>query len=169
MTGPRGDASHLIAPQRLASEARSILSDEGALVVEWGDVLLSLWGRAIDTGDLEVIESELRQLNRRMMGIVAIKSSAPVPESELRQRMSDFSFDPRYFAGSVVVFKGSGLRASIVRSVMIGIRLMVRGPIPTHVTGDVDDAVRWARATGEGLRVPDGLAGLISHGLASFE
>ena len=142
--------------------AEVVIANERAIVLRWEDAYIGVWTGGVGHEDLDAVEAYLGRYGKPVMGFVAVAADAPVPEAELRTRLSKFSYDEAYFAGSVLVYRGSGLRASIIRSVMTGIGMTVRKAIPSQVTGDADDALTWAREQSPRMNLPLAVPRLIN-------
>ena len=143
------------------AEAKVHMANERGLIVQWQDVLLSLYSGATDLEDYRTIAASLGKGGRKLVGVIGLTAGAPVPDQDKRQQISDFYFSDRYFVANALVFRGSGLRASIIRSVMVGMRLMSPMPIPSTVTGDGREALTWLTEHAPDCRLPPILPDLI--------
>jgi len=76
--------------------------------------------------------------------ICVVSTSADPPEQEIRDASAKMvAAHDKNLAGCCCVIEGSGFRAAITRTVLTGIMLVVRGPVPFHFSESVVVGCKW--------------------------
>jgi len=79
--------------------------------------------------------------------ITIVLANAPPPESAARKRIAEILSNSQNLKASAVCFEGSGLRATIVRTVVTGINLMARLAFPHKVFATFESGVAFVHGT----------------------
>jgi hypothetical protein len=118
---------------------------EGVGVLAWLDkLLIAVWRGSSNQGS-DVFYDEMKQgFERYKTGVghlAVIEPKAPMPSSEVRQRITQvFDEHPDACAAVAVVFEGTGFFASAVGSVASGIMLLSGRKTPFRVCNSIPEA-----------------------------
>ncbi|MEM7153733.1 MAG: hypothetical protein AAF799_12875 [Myxococcota bacterium] len=125
------------------------MHDEPAFVVaSWRHVLITVFWRRACVADLERLE-QLQEVIKREFGHFASLSVMLVPilskiDEEARKKSGAMAkANGTTMLGAAVVVGDSGLRATIMRSLLTGIMLLGRTASPTKPFSNVPDATQW--------------------------
>lgn len=95
-----------------------------------------------------------REPGRALFLCIVSKGAAP-PDQEVRDASSKMvASHGQRLAGCALVIEGTGFRAAITRTVLTGIMIVTRAPVPITFHDSVAAGCRWleARAGGERIR-----------------
>lgn len=102
------------------------------------DLFICLWRESQPTLESAEKCGELvkqhQQTRQGPIGLVTIvPENSPTPDGAVRKRIADVLSASTNVKGSAVCFEGTGLRATIVRTIVTGITLMARLSFPHQV------------------------------------
>lgn len=93
--------------------------------------------------------------NPKGMGLVTIVPTTAVPPpNEVRGKLASALSEAVFVKGSAVCFEGTGLRATIVRSVVTGLTLLSPPPFPHKVFGTLESGVEFVNQNLEKAGAP---------------
>lgn len=122
----------------------------GVSVHQFHDLMVAVY-RSITLDGLKAVgaaQKQLQEQHGRIAGLSVLRSEALVrPDPVVRnygQTISD-EFDQFAYASAVVLTE-SGMGGAFYRSILTGIHLASRRPVPQKVFANVDEAVTWVLA-----------------------
>ena len=133
-------------------------------VVCIGDVLAQLWETEAPTPAFRSILSwcEARQARTSapLWMITVVGETATMPDGEARKIAAEF---PHYFTEFVMVIKGSGFRASVVRSVLAGMAMLASRRAAPHIVATLSEGAQLLDSFGDGTLNAAQLHGLLGE------
>jgi hypothetical protein len=98
---------------------------------------------------------------QRALFMCVVASSADPPDQEIRDASAKMvTSHDKNLAGCCCVIEGTGFRAAITRTVLTGMMLVIRGPVPFHFSESVLAGCKWLETRGGRNRL-QGLAAKI--------
>lgn len=145
--GFRSDLPFSCVSTHDATFGRVLHDRHGVVIVQFHELMFSVY-RAIHIDGLKAVglaQRQLRDAHGRIAGLSVLRPEALVrPEPEVRavgQTISD-EFDQMAYASAVVLTE-SGMGGAFYRSILTGIHLASRRPVPQKVFASSDEAVSW--------------------------
>lgn len=133
----------------MASVELQILHDEpGFVIASWRHVLVTVFWRRACVADLEILEDR-QEIIKKEHGRFASLSVMLAPirttiDEKARQKSGEMAkANGTKMIAAAVVVGDSGLRATIMRSILTGIMLLGRTASPTKPFSNVPDATQW--------------------------
>ena len=122
----------------------------------FGDVYFVLWQGAPVAQEIDQIlpdvEQTVKRLGRKIYYLTVVPPEAPVPSAEERKGLDAFAAKLRpIIEHAYLVLEGEGFKASIQRSVVIGLTLFKERGFTT-ICKDVPDAIERIAARSKGDR-----------------
>jgi hypothetical protein len=138
------EGSHSTARGELAITHRG----GGLLMASFEHVCVAVWDVKPTRQLFEIQQAHLaaavaRQPGRALFMCVVAKS-AEAPDQDIRDASSKMiATHDKNLAGCCCVIEGTGFRAAITRTVLTGIRLVIRSPVPFHFCESVMVGCKW--------------------------
>lgn len=113
-----------------------------------GCLIVIVWGRVVEVGDIKALTEVQHEIVDRYgccLVLSVIRAGIKMTVDDEVRKASEANlrdFEP-YTRGSAMVVEAGGLRASFFRSVMTGITLVTRSPVPQKIFDNIGDAVLW--------------------------
>ena len=120
----------------------------GLLMASFEHLCIAVWDVKPTRPLFEIQKAHLAAVVAREPGhalfICVVSTSADPPEQEIRDASAKMvAAHDKNLAGCCCVIEGSGFRAAITRTVLTGIMLVVRGPVPFHFSESVVVGCKW--------------------------
>ena len=141
----------------IPSEATVYMANSRGIIMVWRDVALSLWSGLAQASDFDAVEAAIRQDDRKRAVAIGVTADAPFPKPETRKRIAEYEFSAENFLAHAILCRGTGLRASAIRSFMSGLRLMSRRPIASFVSDRGEGVLTWLGRETPQLDLPNEL------------
>jgi len=122
------------------------------LIATWESVVIPVWRvETTMSGVLmldKVFDAAAQQYPSGVFLLTIVEPNAPVPTPDVRKAMALMltKWASRLLV-SAVVHEGTGFRAAMVRSVVIGVAMLTKLPFRHKVFSTIDEAARWFAAT----------------------
>lgn len=114
-------------------------------VASWNGILLQLWLKGTPLSGVREVRRLAREMGDSLRGtLVVIGRDAYMPDEAARAELAAFTKEsvPR-MARSAMVFEGDGFRASVVRSIMVGLAAAARIGVKYKIFANVAEAAAW--------------------------
>ena len=113
-----------------------------------GRVVDVAWKQVTRVADVKFVDELLRRAHagkqEPLVFLQFVPPTAQVPGSREREAVAELlSESARLVSHSATVYAGSGFRAAMVRSIVIGINALARHPYPIRVFSTVAAAASW--------------------------
>jgi eukaryotic-like serine/threonine-protein kinase len=112
-----------------------------------GPIVIVLWENETSSGavhELAALLATHAAENGRVALLQVIGERATPPEANVRAALAAMLKDNEArIVASAVVFEGTGFRASVIRSIVIGISMLTRPKCPHTVFASVKEGIAW--------------------------
>lgn len=132
----------------------------GLMMLTYEHVCIAVWETKPTRDLFEIQRAHLAATVAREPGraafVCVVSQRADPPDQEVRDASSKMiASHGRKLTGCACVIEGSGFRSAITRTVLSGIMLVVRSPVPYLFCESVTAACRWLESRGARDRLPD--------------
>lgn len=113
-----------------------------------GCMIAVIWGRVVELGDIKALTEVQHEIIDRygcclVLSVIRAGIKMTVDDEVRQASEANLREFAQFTRGSAMVVEAGGLRASFFRSVMTGIQLVTRSPVPQKVFDNIGDAVLW--------------------------
>lgn len=113
-----------------------------------GCMIVVVWGRVVEVGDIKALTAVQYETVDRygcclVLSVIRAGIKMTVDDEVRKAGEVNLKEFERFTRGSAMVVEAGGLRASFFRSVITGIHLIARSPVPQKIFDNIDDAVLW--------------------------
>ncbi len=122
-------------------------------IILWEDIFVVIddgSGSPLDYEELHRLIVEQSALYVSGLGCLAIIPANAKPPSEAVRKALNTTLGAVPLRCICWCVEGSGFQGAMVRGVLTGLRFLGRRSYPTHVTGDLEEALRWMLSNLEG-------------------
>lgn len=135
----------------MTEQLHVIRNDESLLVASYGVMCIAIWNQKPTLPLFEEQRAALAASAARHPGrtlfLCVVSDNTDPPDSPVRDASVKMLRDhAKDLIGCACVIEGSGFRAAITRSVLTGMVLVARAPVPLAFFQNTSDAVDWLRS-----------------------
>jgi hypothetical protein len=122
--------------------------EQGFGLATYRSLIVVVWGRTVRLPDIQALTKVQRELIDRyghfaVLTIIRAGLLMSVDDEVRRLSENNLREFQAFNRGNSMVVEAGGLRATFFRSVMTGIQLLARSPVPLKVFDNIDEAVHW--------------------------
>jgi hypothetical protein len=115
-------------------------------IILWEDIFVIIDDGSGLASDYEAIQRMVAEQSLRHtagLGCLTIVPCNAKPPSQEVRKWLNVALETAPLRCICWVVEGAGFQAAMVRAVITGLRFVRHPPYPTHIAGDVDQALRW--------------------------
>jgi len=115
-------------------------------IILWEDIFVVIDDGAGRPEDYEILHGMIVEQGshyRAGLGCLTIIPADAKPPSQAARKAMNAAIEAAPLRCICWLVEGSGFQAAMVRAVLTGMRFVTRPSYPTHIAGDLEQALRW--------------------------